>query len=402
MLRAVRDADLWALIKDSKKYKIIPYVDKKYYLSFQKIVHNLDIEIPYFVADYEGDGLQSVYDLLMENRDEIMVIVVKDNFLEARTVLEGLGLSMNNDFKDIQKVSFGASSGVYNYDPICGYNLDLSDEKYPGFKIHGNDSDIKALRIVTLGGSKTDDFFPAFKSWPEILHDNLKELGINNIVFNGGVTGYSSSEELFKLIRDAICMEPDVVLTYSGVNDMIKENNPYINDYMRQICRFLEASSKQLVSRRKTNAFGVTWGNDCMECWNHPVSFWINNQKMIHSICECFGMKHMAFYQPNMVNGKEKLTKYEKEYILNTCFIGPEKQLLSEIAKKSERFRRMLNEKIQGLEWIYDFSSIFDNDDVYIDYAHVSELGNRIIAKEVLAKCKNLLLEIVDRKGSGV
>ena len=71
MLRAVRDADLWALIKDSKKYKIIPYVDKKYYLSFQKIVHNLDIEIPYFVADYEGDGLQSVYDLLMENRDEI-------------------------------------------------------------------------------------------------------------------------------------------------------------------------------------------------------------------------------------------------------------------------------------------------------------------------------------------
>ncbi len=399
MLRTVRDADLWALIKDAKQYKIIPYVDQKYYASFRKILQNLDIDPPYFVSDDACMELRSVYDLLTENADEIMVIVVKDSFPDARKVLEGLGLSMNHDFKDIQKVSFGASSGIYNYDPICGYNLDIPDEKYPGFKTHGSTCREKAVRIITLGGSTTDDFFPCFASWPEILHKSLEALGVPNIIYNGGVTGYSSGEELFKLIRDGICMEPDIVITYSGVNDAVKGANPYINDYMRQICAFLEGSSKQLGSRRKTNAFGITWGNDCMGNYKNPAYFWLNNQKMMHSICECFGIRHFVFHQPNMVNGKARLSDYDKEYLLNTCYIGPEKYLLDDIAKQAKDFRQLIEQETSGLEWIIDATDIFNGADVYIDYAHVKESGNQIIAQEILKRCQDVFLEIAKEKG---
>lgn len=398
MLRTVRDADLWALIKDAKRYKIIPYVDEKYYQSFEKLLWNLDIEPYYFVADDAKMKLRSVYEILTENADEIMVIVVKDNFPEAKKTLEGLGLSMNNDFKDIQKVSFGASSGVYNYDPVCGYNLDIPKEAYPGFKSHGIISEKGTVRIMTLGGSTTDDFFPYFASWPEILHLELEALGVSNIVFNGGVTGYSSGEELFKLIRDGVCMDPDIVITYSGVNDSVKGANPYINDYMRQICAFLEGSSKQLGSRRKTNAFGITWGNDCMEKYKNPAYFWLNNQKMMHSICECFGIRHFVFHQPNMVNGKAQLSDYEKEYLLNTCFIGPEKYLLDDIAKQCKDFRNIIREETSQLEWVYDASDIFDDADVYIDYAHVKENGNQIIAREILRQCQNEIIRIAKEK----
>lgn len=399
MLRTVRDADLWALIKDSKKYRIIPYVDEKYYLSFKRILENLDIQVPYFVMDNEGGNFRSVYDLLLEDADGIMAIVVKDDYPKARKLLEGLGLLQNKDFKDIQKVSFGASTGVYNYDPVCGYNLDIPDGRYPGFMVHGNESDHTYVRIMILGGSTTDDFFPHFKSWPRILHEELIEAGIPNIILNGGVVGYSSAEELFKLIRDGVCLKPDMVIVYSGVNDMIKSQYPYINDYMRQICAFLERSSKQLTSRRKTNPFGITWGSDCMEQYKNPAYFWINNQKMIHSICECLGIKHMTFHQPNMLNGKKRLTNYEREYILNTCFIGAEKEFLEDIGCQSKSFRKIVEKETDNLEWLYDFSDIFDNDDVYIDYAHVIEAGNEIISREILTKCKDSLIEIYRGKG---
>ncbi|MEP9387752.1 SGNH/GDSL hydrolase family protein [Mesorhizobium sp. KR9-304] len=72
--------------------------------------------------------------------------------------------------------------------------------------------------ILALGGSTTDGVkFPG--SWPEQLAKILDEHNIQATVINGGIGGYTTSQDLFKLIRDGFEFQPDIVIEYGGVND---------------------------------------------------------------------------------------------------------------------------------------------------------------------------------------
>lgn len=127
----------------------------------------------------------------------------------------------------------------YYYDPLLGYNLGTKNKDTAGFCIYGDMQNAK-FHILTLGGSTTDPSIYPFKCWSECLHDLLEEAGLSNAVICGGVAGYTSAEELFKLIRDGFSLKPDIVLNYSGGNDMqVEEEYPYINFYMREIGEYL-------------------------------------------------------------------------------------------------------------------------------------------------------------------
>lgn len=94
-----------------------------------------------------------------------------------------------------------------------GYNVT------PGFVTYDSGVSGDALKIVVLGGSTSD---PALGySWPELLAGVLKERGAKATVLNGGVAGYSSNQELIKLTRDVLPLGPDIVISMSGVNDLV-------------------------------------------------------------------------------------------------------------------------------------------------------------------------------------
>ena len=77
---------------------------------------------------------------------------------------------------------------------------------------------LKKPIILALGGSTTDGVkFP--DSWPEQLARILDENKIEATVINGGIGGYTTSQDLFKLIRDGFEFQPDIVIEYGGVND---------------------------------------------------------------------------------------------------------------------------------------------------------------------------------------
>ena len=72
--------------------------------------------------------------------------------------------------------------------------------------------------ILALGGSTTDGVkFP--NSWPEQLARILDANKIPAVVINGGIGGYSTSQDMFKLVRDGFEFKPDIVIEYAGVND---------------------------------------------------------------------------------------------------------------------------------------------------------------------------------------
>jgi hypothetical protein len=62
----------------------------------------------------------------------------------------------------------------------------------------------------------------------EELSKLLTADGYSGTIVNGGTGGYSSNQELIKLIRDGLEFKPDIVISYSGINDMGKYNElPY-------------------------------------------------------------------------------------------------------------------------------------------------------------------------------
>jgi len=117
----------------------------------------------------------------------------------------------------------GNTAKMSYLDPHLGYAHDHATDDglgdvggVPGFAVYGDPDAPDALRIVALGGSTTDPLDPG--NWPRALQRLLANQGVPAVVFNGGVSGYSSNQELLKLIRDALPLEPDLVLSLSGIN----------------------------------------------------------------------------------------------------------------------------------------------------------------------------------------
>ncbi|MGD2095392.1 MAG: GDSL-type esterase/lipase family protein [Phycisphaerales bacterium] len=80
------------------------------------------------------------------------------------------------------------------------------------------------FRIVCLGGSTTyttelEDFK---MSYPNLLEKELRERGFKNInVVNAGVGAYTSWESLINFELRVLDLDPDMIIIYHGVNDIL-------------------------------------------------------------------------------------------------------------------------------------------------------------------------------------
>jgi hypothetical protein len=181
-------------------------------------------------------------------------------------------------------------------------------------------------------------------------------------------------------------LKPDIIINYTGCNDLRGGDYPYINAYMRKISKYLETQNDKLGTRHESNPFGVTWGINSYSSENPNANyeFWFNNEKMVHLICSGYDIKHLTIHQPNLCNGKTNKSKYEKEYLINICYCGVIKQSIEDYTQQAVLFKNRVKESA-ALEdgWLVDLSDMFDDKDVYFDRAHVNEEGNRIIADEI-------------------
>lgn len=385
MLRVISDFSLWALIEDSKQYRMILYADAKYRVRMESLLKLIDVQLDYQVSEENESDYRSVYDLVYEDKDQIMVIVAKENFAVAEKILNEIGFQLGVHFKNIERYSQEINLLPYYYDPLLGYNLGTKNKDTAGFCIYGDMQNAK-FHILTLGGSTTDPSIYPFKCWSECLHDLLEEAGLSNAVICGGVAGYTSAEELFKLIRDGFSLKPDIVLNYSGGNDMqVEEEYPYINFYMREIGEYLVQKKDMTGLNFDSHGFGISYGINSFTDGNllEKCNFWLDNQKMIHTVCQSRNVRHMTFWQPSLFNDTKPLSAQERSYQLNLVYIGVKREHKSRYADKSQNFACLVRDAIEKYEWIYDLTGIFGNESVYIDFAHVNEQGNKIIAEYV-------------------
>ena len=134
-----------------------------------------------------------------------------------------------------------------NLDPAVGLSHDIRDFEYfyKDNKDGNNNSRLytkksygsgkKHLSIHVFGGSTTDPLGFHYSgvngNWPEhfgnYLVNNNKNIKLN--LYNYGVAGAQSSQELFRLISSLKHNIPDIFISYSGLNEVFYENNLYQN-----------------------------------------------------------------------------------------------------------------------------------------------------------------------------
>lgn len=322
---------------------------------------------------------------------------------------------VNRDFKNKQMKDrpFPFSAPITSIDPHLGYAHDLRVVKsrlkksnvrlLPGFiQYYNPDKDIaEAFKIVTLGGSTTDGMLVDW-SWPEYLFKILDEKGFNVTIYNGGVAGYYSSQEMFKLIRDVLPLNANLIICYNGINDLGYlghcPDHPYVHPYQRKLCNYLTRGSesnspllpstftvgrkalRKLFSVFKTKR-DVSYGSP-MKCT--PSKHWFVNVNIMHAVSQRFGIDYICFLQPTLGIGKHEPTADELENL--RIYVEQKPKYL----ERAISFYIVARKKCEDAEFCIDLTDCFEGQSgVYRDATHQTKMGRSLLAQAISTQLIN-------------
>tara|TARA_S200000501_G_scaffold365689_1_gene399465 strand:- start:2456 stop:3664 length:1209 start_codon:yes stop_codon:yes gene_type:complete len=308
------------------------------------------------------------------------------------------------------------------------------------FVVYGNNNVNANDAILLLGGSTTDGFFYKFaggKTWPYFLNKTLLDNNINNFkIYNGGVGGYSSSQELLKLIIDGQRISENIkyVISFNGINDMpgysgtreyekllpywteitlsmfsdgdwiVQSSSPVPNYFpstfslinfiknkiIKNDKKFevkslqdLEKKPRELefLSKSKKN----DWEKAILIEKNKIISadeLWLSNIKLMHKVSKNFGAEYIVFIQPSLgINNYQVPEEGTKDY---------------ELYKKMDKinylpnmiqFMEKIRNKCKKLNYCYDMTEkVVPIGSVYYDSRHHNEKGNEQIANLIFRR----------------
>lgn len=268
-------------------------------------------------------------------------------------------------------------------DVNLGYTS-LADSAYPGMTVYGENRE-ENYKIAVLGGSTSDGILYRFPSWPEFLYEDFRQMGVT--VYNGAVSGYTSGQELFKLIRDILPLKPDMVIVYDGCNDLNGDTgHPFSFAYSKAVFDFAKDHMEKEASPEYTQKVceGVDAGLSRFEQY-------LCNIRNMHAIATEHEMKFFGFCQP-VLSCKEGKSAEEKNILLSM----PSGRVDFWI---TDYFRKDLEARTDLPGYLYDLTGAFDKvDDVYMDVCHVNEKGNRIIAGRIKEIIYDTVVRDIERK----
>lgn len=367
-----------------------------------KMLSIMGIQVEKYICDRkERDTLQDIsiigtIDLVYEKPDCFFVLVAdeSESYGITRKKLLDMGLCEDVDFTYHSEIP-GTNEPFY-YDVTLSYSR--IRETMEGFELYGDSKNPDAITIVVLGGSTTESQLFFVKGWVPFFAEYLNNSGISAKIYCGGISGYTSSQELLKFERDVIQLSPDIVISYSGVNDLYmfpladeseRNSRPFISRFQVQFIR-------QVLEKLRYLQFGLPtpdipdWEKGGRETvfyglpsHKNAPHFWIDNMRMMHALSQEFGIAFFSFFQPFRFNGFYKSTPTQE--IIHSrrdpsCIPSSEGQKLYGREAEVEEIRQLL----QQYSYITDLSKLFaEESEIYYDSVHVYERGNQLIARRI-------------------
>jgi hypothetical protein len=214
----------------------------------------------------------------------------------------------------------------FTHDPETWINTG-EDHGEAVFSIFGNPAQEDAVRIVCLGGERTD---PArHGSWSQVLYHMLIDKGIKCVLYNGGVYGYSSNQEVIKLIRDALPLRPDLILSLNGQGDANPTNScpehPMVHSFQASLMNRVASKQESLfmpnfsqlllgalqnMAGRENRVEKIDLGTPVE---SSPSDQWITNVRLMKTISESQGILYQCFLEPRIVDDGMKSYRGERD-----------------------------------------------------------------------------------------
>ena len=250
----------------------------------------------------------------------------------------------------------------------------------------------------TMWGSGVRDEFTI----PSLVGSELAKQTIHAEVTNFGESGYVSTQEmteLFLQLREGNI--PDLVVFYDGANDVFSayqqgkagipqnENNREkefnaLRSKKRSLMVFLESlktlsTVKFIRGLIQPEMKPLPYsGSDIQKLASETIEVYLKNITTINLWAKEYGFKAIYYWQPTIFS-KTELSDFEKLEAEKFSFIMDMVQASNHYAGNIQ-----INQELTAF---YNISDIFRNESkpVFIDYCHVSEYGNSVIAKRMVA-----------------
>ena len=297
----------------------------------------------------------------------------------------------------------GTSRGPLAVDPHLGYALE------PAFQVFGEGEGEGILRIVALGGSTTDPFNQGH--WSGTLSKLLASEGIPARIHNGGVGSYSTNQEVIKLIRDALALNPHVVVSVDGVNDLglvksISPSTPMVNEPQREIMEYVAGSASQSVFLPNLARL-LGSGEEILQepHWGHPAEMkaeevWEKNVRIMNAVCREFGIRYLAVLQPIMGFGSyERSAREEEMWEERSQRLHPDGTPYHEALT---RYYEAAQVRCERLPYCVDLTGIYaGRSDLYGDPRHPNPEGYRLLGEAIHQELRDRgLLVLPEDSGS--
>lgn len=345
-----------------KKKQVVLYGIKSHYTNmWMQILRMLDVSFSIMDdnGNHEWNGycVECVSELAFLDKSNMLVILNQpyEDFLHAAERIKVYSFSMENHncisvYEQINRINrtdimidvcAGAFFGVSGVRGKSGYCL-LGDNSNNSYK------------IITIGGSTSDSANYQYSSWPEELFQILKKQGKRVTIYSGGVAGFYSMQELSKVLRDAREIKPDMIISFSGVNDagIAELSAGYVNGVNGAMSGYI----------------------------NNKFEYWLDNEKMMQQEAERQNAKFYCFAQP-IFYLNEKFRQYEV-----SKFFAMDFENSPDICSD---WRQRVKE-VKGYPWFIDAMDILDDHlEVFFDMCHVTTEGNKIIAQYIYEHIKD-------------
>ena len=376
-MRILLERDIRELAKYKNKKIVLYGADKIVVEVFHKL-KCLDLEVSYVVDNLDelDDGamnlihsigleLRDIYELYLE--EDCFVLILRNDYERCSKKLQSMGFKNLIDYNRFFNAAGYIRNHRYRLDSLIGYGLPAEGCDKNGLKIFGNAANARRV-IAILGGSTSDPCVYEWKSWGEYLFNNHLSKDETALVI-GATAGYSSSEELFKLIRDVMPLNPYLVISYSSVND----NDtlfPYENSYKHKL--FKKISAMRIEDPYGNSGVGEFIGGVQRKSVKGSEK-WLTNQRIMNAVCREFGIQFVCILQPNLITKQKE--KKDEEILF---------YVQDQIKKQRVRFNNGIENKVDEYDFIENGVHWLDGEDgLFYDYCHLNEKGNMIIADKI-------------------
>lgn len=270
------------------------------------------------------------------------------------------------------------------------------------------------IRIFMLGGSTVEYGNPPL---PELVEQELRRRGFDSVrVLNYGVISQNSSQELAHLVFHVLDSEPDIVVLYSGGNDIMDpllydprpgypfnflayENNVLFKDSREYPWLALMAYGSEMFRHLRRDyflekfgqfSFWRTHANYGSDAWSENIAgIYAGNLAKAGRICRAYDVEYIAFFQPVIFYKRVLVSDTEKNILKGWPSV--EANLVGHYIPdvRDRILNNIQEEQKRHVFEFHDLSGIFYDSEnaVFRDYIHVDDEANQKIA---LAICDRL------------